>query len=120
MAAFVDAVAVRWRKAASSAPPGDPSARERVDALCRRALAHIEADEIGAAKRLLSEAARANGAARSPLVPRYVANLAVQEGELFTAVTAQREALRLDPADPVNAANLKHLLAVPWGEISKR
>ena len=66
------------------------------------------------AKRILAHAAELNARARSPLVPQYIANLAVMSGELFTAIAAQKEALRLDPGSRLYRENLLRLLAQPY------
>jgi len=115
--AFVEQVAARWAEVGSRA--GDPAARAEVEALCADALRAIEAGDRERAKRILEDAAHRNGAARSPLVPQYVANLAVLAGELFTAVSAQKEALRLDPANALYRENLLGLLTVPWERFRK-
>jgi len=52
--------------------------------------------------------------ARSPLVYQYVANLAALERQLFLAVHAQQEALRLEPDNALYLANLRRLLEVPF------
>jgi hypothetical protein len=108
--AFVEAVADRW--AAQDAPPGDPAARAEVETLCAKALAAIQSGDREEAKRILAQAAEINGRARSPLVPQYVANLAVMSGEIFTGVGAQKEALRLDPRSPLYRDNLLRLLTL--------
>jgi hypothetical protein len=102
----------RW--AEGPREPGDEAARAAVAALCEEARLAIERGEIERARGLLAEAAARNRAARSPLVPHYVANLAVLGGELFPALDAQKEALRLDPASPLYRENLARLLAAPW------
>ncbi len=114
--AFVDAVAERW--AEQEQPAGDPAARAAVEALCAQALRAIETGGREEAKRVLSQAAEMNGRARSALVPQYVANLAVMSGELFTAVGAQKEALRLDPASRLYRENLLRLLTLPYARAS--
>jgi hypothetical protein len=40
-------------------------------------------------------------------------------GDLFTAVGAQREALRLAPDNALHMSNLKNLLRVPFKEAQK-
>ena len=110
--AFVAAAAERW--AAQERPAGDPAARAEVEALCAQALHAIEAGDREEAKRILASAAKLNGRARSPLVPQYVANLAVMSGELFTAIAAQKEALRLDPGSALYRENLLRLLTLPY------
>ncbi len=97
----------------------DPEIRRRVDGLCHRAAEHAEAGRRAAAKELLSRAASLNGRAHSPLVGHYVANVAVLEGDLFLAVQAQIEALRLDPDNHVYRANLRALLTVPYKEFTE-
>ncbi|MCP4661749.1 MAG: hypothetical protein GY856_40625, partial [bacterium] len=113
-------VLASWRDARPRRLPVDPAARRDVEALCRRALFHLEQGETGTAKTLLSEAARRNAAARFPLVYQYIANLAVLEKDLFLAVHAQQEALRLDPDNELYRRNLKHLLQVPFREFQDR
>ena len=110
--AFVEEVAERW--AAQGTPAGDTAARAEVEALCAQALRAIEAGDREEAKRILAHAAELNVRARSPLVPQYVANLAVMSGELFTAVGAQKEALRLDPGSRLYRENLLRLLTLPY------
>ena len=110
--AFVEAAAERW--AAQDAPAGDPAARSEVEALCAQALRAIEAGDRAGAKRILAQAAERNVRARSPLVPQYIANLAVMSGETFTAVSAQKEALRLDPRSRLYREYLLRLLTLPY------
>ncbi len=110
--AFVERVAARWAEVGSRTR--DPAARAEVEALCADALRAIEAGDRERAKRILRDAVQRNGAARSPLVPQYVANLAVLTGELFTAVSAQKDALRLDPGNALYRENLVGLLTAPW------
>ena len=116
---FVDAVAAKWQ-AAGPQPEGDPSAKAEVDTLCERAHQLIEAGDLNGARRVLTDAARRNATARSPLVYQYIANLGVMAGDLFVAVNAQKEALRLAPQNPLYQRNLKSLLKVPYKEASKR
>ena len=85
-----------------------------MEALCAQAQRAIEVGDVAAAKRILSDAAARNARARSPLVPHYVANVAVLSGELFTAVSAQKEALRLDPRSRLYRENLLRLLTLPY------
>lgn len=118
--AFVDGLVAIWREQAARAPPPPAAERARVEALCREARLRFDAGDIASAKSLLSQAAAQNQASRSALVPRYIANVAVAEGALWTAVQAQREALRLDPSDPVNRENLLVLLRAPWREFAGR
>jgi hypothetical protein len=61
----------------------------------------------------VESAAARNGAARAPCVPHYVANLAVLAGDLFPAVAAQKEALRLAPESALYRENLLRLLTLP-------
>lgn len=111
---FLDRVVEIWR--AEQMPPSDPNARREVEALCDQALERLQAGDSASAKELLSEAAGRNEAARSPRVDQYIANLAVLEGDLFLAVQAQQEALRLDPWSALYRKNLEHLLAMPYDE----
>ncbi len=112
IAAFVEGVARRW--SARDPLASDSVARAEVEELCAHARRAIEVGDRARARGILDEAVRRNGAARSPLVPQYVANLAVLTGELFTAVGAQKEALRLDPRNVLYRENLLRLLAVPY------
>ena len=95
-------------------PAGDPAARARGGSALRAGAARDRSGEREEAKRILSQAAELNGRARSPLVPQYVANLAVMSGEIFTAVGAQKEALRLDPGSRLYRENLLRLLTLPY------
>jgi hypothetical protein len=115
--AFVAAAAERW--AAQERPAGDFAARAEVETLCAQALGAIEAGNREEAKRILAGAARLNGRARSPRLPQYVANLAVMSGELFTAVAAQKEALRLDPRSQLYRENLLRLLTLPYARMKE-
>ncbi len=112
IAAFVEGVARRW--SARDPLASDSVARAEVEELGAHARRALEGGDRARARGILDEAVRRNGAARSPLVPQYVANLAVLTGELFTAVGAQKEALRLDPRNVLYRENLLRLLAVPY------
>jgi len=111
---FVDRVVARDRDRRAQTPTRDPADVAGVAALCDESLRAIESHDLERARSLLSEAASRNRSAQSPLVPQYVANLAVETGELFTAVGAEREALRLDPENPLYRENLARLLSVPY------
>jgi hypothetical protein len=114
---FVDEVARRW---GSEAPSDfDPEARRAVEAMCEEALGKIQGGDHAAARRILTAAAARNSEARSAVVYQYIANLAVITGDLFTAVGAQREALRLAPDNALHMSNLKNLLRVPFKEAQK-
>jgi len=117
---FLAAVLAAWHDAATRRPPAAAAARGEVDELCRRALLHFEQGDVAAAKTLLSEAAQRNAPARSPRVYQYIANLAVLEKDLFLAVHASQEALRLEPASELYRKNLRHLLLVPFKEFRDR
>lgn len=117
--AFVDAIADRWQALPLEAPP-DLTAQAIVEGLCDDARQAVEAGEIDHARRLLSTAAQRNGEARSPLVYQYIANLAVMTGDLFVAVNAQKEALRLAPDNALYRRNLASLLALPYKDAAKR
>jgi len=110
---FVDAVGARWE----ATPPviEDRDARAQVEGMCADAHRMIESGDYAKANELLSRAAQIP-AARSPLVYQYIANLGVLAGDLFTAVAAQKEALRLAPANALYRTNLQHLLTVPYTE----
>jgi hypothetical protein len=116
--AVVELAAARW--VAEAPREGDPAAQAEVEALCADALRAIEAGDRERAKAILEHASRRNVAARSPRVPQYVANLAVLTGELFLAVSAQKEALRLDPSSALYSENLIGLLSEPWEGFRER
>lgn len=109
---FLGTVAQAWARIAP--PPSDPSARAPVEALCAAAYEKIQAGDVAAAKTILTTAARQNGSARSPLVYQYIANVAVLDGDLFTAVAAQKEALRIAPDNDLYRRNLLNLLQKPY------
>jgi len=111
---FVEAVASEWLGRAAESPPGDPEVRREVETMCAEAYRRIQAKDAAGAKQILAAAARRNTAARSPLVHQYIANVAVITGELFVAVGAQKEALRIDPGNALFRQNLTHLLRVPY------
>lgn len=113
MGRFLDAATACWRRLER---PFDAAARRAVESLCAQAADLVRAGETEAARRLLSRAAEMNGAARSPLVGQYVANLAVVKKNLFLAVQAQIEALRLAPENALYRRNLRILLTVPYKE----
>ncbi len=112
---FLDAAVRSWRAGATTF---DRQARRDVERLCAEALGHVRAGRTTVAQELLSRAAARNAAARSPLVGQYVANLAVAERNLFLAVQAQAEALRLDPDNALYRSNLRRLLTVPYKEFT--
>ncbi len=112
---FLDAVIQHWQLDAALF---DANARREVEALCAKAYTHVRAGRHDTAKAILSRAAALNGAARSPLVGHYIANLAVTERNLFLAVQAQAEALRLSPGNPLYRSNLKQLLTVPYKDFT--
>jgi hypothetical protein len=116
--ALLDAATARW-SALPPPPPADPAARARVEALCERALGRIQAGDHAQAKEILAAAVGENERVRSPLVYQYVANLAVLTGDLLTAAGAQKEALRLAPANPLYRRNLRHLLVVPFKDATE-
>jgi tetratricopeptide (TPR) repeat protein len=115
---FLTAVTAQWR-ARVPAAEADPGDRARVERLCAEAYAKLQANDRTGAKRLLSEAVRLNGRVRSPLVYQYVANVAVLDGDLFTAVNAQKEALRLAPDNALYRSNLRSLLTTPYREAAR-
>ena len=102
----------QWARDASRAPAADAAARRAVEVLCERARAAMERGERQLALRLLLEAAGRNERARSPLVHQYLANVAVLDGRPWLALSAAKEALRLDPDDAVKRSNLVGLLTV--------
>lgn len=111
---FLDLVVARWT--ASFNPHHDPKARAEVDEMAQQAARLVQRGEIFKAKELLAMASRRNGAARSPLVYQYVANLAVMDDDIFLAVQAQREALRLAPGNGLYRQNLAALLRRSFGK----
>ena len=113
-AGFVEAVTERWEAEDTGAHPFDAEARARAEALCAEAYEAVQAEEFDEAKRILSEAAAINDEARLPLVYQYIANVAVETRDLLAALPAQKEALRLAPANPLYAANLTRLLTQPF------
>jgi hypothetical protein len=118
IATFVDAAAEHW--AAQPTPGIDANARAVVEELCAEALRNIESGDRARARQILKDAALRNVAARSPLVPQYIANLAVLSGELFTAVSAQKEALRLAPGNLFYRDNLLRLLTTPYAQATQK
>ena len=116
---FLGAVTQRWIDARASEAPGDPAKRAQVETMCEEAHRLITAGDYRGAGNLLAAAAQLNDAARSPLVYQYTANLAVMAGDLFTAVAAQKEALRLAPGNELYRGNLRGLLTVPYKQGSK-
>jgi arabinofuranosyltransferase len=117
---FVDSVAERWARDAAVEPRGDATARAEVEAMCAEAYHSIDRGDYAQARAILDEAARRNQAARSPMVYHYIANLAVISGHLLTAVSAQKEALRLAPGNRLYRENLHRLLTVPYKEFGRR
>jgi hypothetical protein len=111
---FVETVASAWRAQAADSPPGDPEVRREVESMCKEAHQRIQAKDVTGAKQILVAAAKRNAAARSPLVYQYIANVAVMTGELFVAVGAQKEALRIAPDNALYRRNLTQLLRVPY------
>ncbi len=111
---FLNAVTAVWRGSLPAPSTVDAAARREVERLCDLAYESIERGDRDTAKELLSRAAERNAAARSPRVYQYVTNLAALEGDLFLAVHAQREALRLDPESVLYRRNLRALLTVPF------
>lgn len=69
---------------------------------------------------LLSRASALNRRVQSPRVPQYVANIAAVEKDLFLAVQAQREALRLDPGNALYRRNLETLLQTDFNTLDQR
>jgi hypothetical protein len=111
---FVEEVAARWQAAGSGERPFDQEARAAVEALCAQAQKQVASGDLEAAKETLTRAAEINERARSPLVYRYMANVAVLTGDLLAAVPAQKEALRLAPGSALYRENLKRLLREPF------
>jgi hypothetical protein len=115
---FVDDVAAVWA-AAPAPPPAREEDRLQVEALCEEARQAVAAGDHAAARTALDQALRRNATVHSPLVYQYVANLAVLTGDLFTAVGAQKEALRLAPANALYRRNLVRLLAMPFASVKR-
>ena len=109
---LLNSVVRRWRQEKRTRQV-DPEASRRAEALCDRALERIQAGDRAAARRLLGEAAAIPeaGVAR---VYQYVANLAILEGQVFLAIRAQQEALRLEPENELHRRNLRALLTQPY------
>ena len=114
---FIGQVAEAWRGAHQ--PETAPEARAEVESLCEQARQQIELEDYTAAKAILAEAARRNTTARSPLVYQYIANLAVMTGDLFVALSAQKEALRLAPDNKLYQRNLANLLTIPYKQATR-
>jgi hypothetical protein len=114
---FVDEAAELWRSAEPQA--FDPKTREQVEAMCLAAERMLKEGRPLEATRVLTEAERLNRKARSPLVYQYLANVSVLAGDLFMAVRAQKEALRLAPDNLLYRRNLKALLTKPYEEAKK-
>lgn len=112
--ALVAAASKHW--AAQDGAPGDVQPSAEVRALCDQAHSLIELKQYSEAKQVLADATRRNRSPRSPLVFQYVANLATITGDLFTAIAAQKEALRMAPRNPLYQQNLRGLLSVPYEE----
>jgi arabinofuranosyltransferase len=110
---FVDLLAARWQRRSNEGRTFDTEARNEVNNLLKRVYVHVQAGEYPEAKKLLSDAAALNASARSPLVFQYIANVAVQTGEIWAALSAQKEALRLAPDNDLYITNLKKLMKQP-------
>ncbi|HZE89558.1 MAG TPA: hypothetical protein VE404_08425, partial [Verrucomicrobiae bacterium] len=110
---FLGRAADLWEREAAELPPPDAAAREEVDRLCDAARRAVEARNVAEARDLLEKAEGVNAAARSPLVYQYLANLAVLSGDRLAALTAQKEAMRLAPRNPLYRSNLERLFRVP-------
>lgn len=109
---FLDGAVARWRTADAAAT--DPEARRRVEELCDRAAGAVERGRVAEAKELLARASRLGPRAETPRLYQYVANLAALENDVFLAVQAQREALRLDPDNGLYRRNLAALMLRPF------
>lgn len=120
LSTFLDNVTKTWQQEAAQRGPGDPAARQAVEALCQQAADLVQRGKVEAAKALLSRAVAQNGAARSPLVFQYITNVAVLERSLFLAIHAQQEALRLAPDNPLYRRNLENLLRTPFKDFRER
>ncbi len=115
---FVGAVAERWQNTRPDRQP-DPMAEAQVEVLCERARRQVEQGDYARAKSILAEAARRNASVSNPVVYQYIANLAVMTGDLFAALAAQKEALRLAPGNRLYRRNLRNLLTQPYEQASK-
>lgn len=113
---FLDRVTSHWRQHPRAFVDGGGESARRVQVLCQQALAALKRGDRGQAKTLLSRAVEANGSVGSPLPYQYVTNLAYLEGNLFLAVQAQIEALRLEPQNMLYRNNLKSLLSKPYSD----
>lgn len=111
--AFLGRAAELWQREAASLPPPDAAARAEVDRLCDAARQAVESRKVAEARGLLERAEGLNGPARSALVYQYLANLAVLSGDRLAALTAQKEAMRLAPGNPLHRANLERLFKAP-------
>ena len=118
VSAFVDAVAAEWAHTPQPPPVPGPTL-DAVRALCENARSAAIEGRYAEARAMLSDAARQNARVGSPLVYQYIANVAVLTGDLFTALAAQKEALRLQPDNPLYRRNLVGLLTVPYSEGSR-
>lgn len=116
VSAFVERVAAHW--ASRPRPTVDPAAAAEVRRLCEAVRQAMGRGDVDLAKELLSKAARLNAAAHDPLVPQYVANVAVGDKDLFLAVQAQREALRLQPDSALYRRNLVGLLTTSYDDFT--
>jgi hypothetical protein len=112
---LVDSAVQAWRSEPVEAAT-DAQAAAEVEALCEKARLRVEAGDYPTARRLLSIAAQRNATVRSPLVYQYITNVAVMTGDLFVAVSAQKEALRLAPESRLYQNNLRRLLSQPYKE----
>jgi arabinofuranosyltransferase len=111
---FLANVSERWRTQAPSRVQSDPAVRAEVERMADQAQQLVQAGDHVRARELLSAAVARNHRARSPRVFQYLANLAVITGDLLVAVGAQKEALRLDPANEFYRKNLQTLLEAPY------
>lgn len=110
---FLDLVVDRWSRRGDL--PFGPQARARAESLAQQAAQAAQSGDVPRAQSLLADASRVEGA-NSALVYQYVANLAVMDDDVFLAVQAQREALRLDPGNGLYRQNLAALLRRPFEE----
>ena len=111
---FLDGVVARWTALRSQDESFDPDARARVEALSAQAEQRLREGHPIEAAQLLSAAEPLGARAKSPVVYQYLANVAVLAGDLFMAVRAQKEALRLNPTEPLYRRNLAALLVMPY------
>ena len=116
--ALLDAATTHWRR--HPPPVADATAAAEVGRLCEQARKAMAAKDLELAQELLSGALAANRVVHSPLPCQFAANVATMTGDLWTAVAAQKEALRLAPHTLLYRSNLRVLLTVPYKKFARR